>query len=67
MMPTLMSLPAREVANGDEVELAGRMVTVTNTVRGNNGQRYLVTEGVDGGIVVLERDPGETVEVWRHE
>ncbi|MBW9093141.1 hypothetical protein JNB62_05550 [Microbacterium jejuense] len=65
MTPTLTRCRARDVRIGDEVEQVGEMVDVTNVVSGANGQVYVVTESRNGTIVVVERDPGELVSVWR--
>ncbi|MFD4957114.1 hypothetical protein [Microbacterium sp. NPDC058389] len=65
MSPTLTRCRADAVRVGDEVELGGEMVTVTNNVLGANLQRYVMTESKDGTIVVVERDPAEPMSVWR--
>lgn len=61
----LIPVSAIFVEPGDEVEVDGVRVPVTNNVRGSNGQRYLVTESRGGAIVVHECDPRQTVSVWR--
>ncbi len=64
-MLTLTSIPARQVRTGDVIVMGDVRYTVTENVRGNNGQRHLITETAGGAIVVPERDPGEIVSVWR--
>lgn len=65
MTALLTPVKARAVRPGDQVDAAGQKLTVRCVESGGNRQVYIgaVTEG--GAPVVLERDPGEQMSVWR--
>lgn len=60
-MPTI----ARLVQVGDDVDVMGTRVNVTDVFRGANRQTYISGVTAGGAPVCVERDPGEAVSVWR--
>lgn len=65
MTALLTAVKARDVRSGDELDHAGRRLTVKHVESGGNRQVYVSTVTEGGAPVVLERDPGEAMSVWR--
>lgn len=62
MTAVLVATRADRVAPGDRIDSVG---TVTSVTSGANRQIYIATVSEGGAPVVVERDPDETVTVWR--
>ena len=65
MTARLIPVKARDVKPGDHITYANHYLTVRHVESGGNRQIYVSTVTVDGYPIVLERDPGETMSVWR--
>ncbi|WP_336642296.1 hypothetical protein [Microbacterium sp. MMO-56] len=66
MTAVLTRTPAAAVQAGDRLDaVAGERPLVTRVTRGANRQIYIATVTAGGAPVVVERDPGEPVSVWR--
>ena len=65
MTAVLVATRADRVAPGDRIDSAGTARTVTSVTSGANRQIYIATVSEGGAPVVVERDPDETVTVWR--
>ena len=65
MTALLTPVKARAVRPGDQVDAVGQKLTVRYVESGGNHQVYIGTVTEGGDPVVLERDPGETMSVWR--
>jgi hypothetical protein len=63
----LTAVKARAVRPGDQLDSAGEKLTVRYVESGGNRQIYIGTVSEGGAPIVLERDPGEQMSVWRHE
>lgn len=66
MTAVLTSMRAAGVVVGDRLDAAaGERPLVTGVTRGANRQVYISTVTAGGAPVVVERDPGEPISVWR--
>jgi hypothetical protein len=63
----LTAVKARAVRPGDQLDSAGQKLTVRYVESGGNRQVYIGTVSEGGAPIVLERDPGEQMSVWRSE
>lgn len=67
MTALLTAVRARNVRPGDRLDHGGQKLTVRYAELGGNRQIYIATVTEGGAPIVLERDPGEPVSVWRDE
>lgn len=65
MTALLTPVKARAVRPGDQFVLGGERLTVRRVESGGNRQVYIGTVTEGGAPIVLERDPGEQMSVWR--